>query len=315
MRSDSAHGRVPRRVTIGLPAYNRADLLRQAVESLQAQTHRDIEILVSDNCSPDPMVKATIAALANGDGRIRYLRKSVNEGAAANFRSVLSDVTTPYFMWASDDDLWDRYFVERCLDMLDSHPRAEMAFGSIDNIDLGGKVVRAYEGFSRFTSTQDQAADALRFVSEPEILGKANLIYGLFKTPAIQSVVASFWDVARMDRWAGDMVMMFAFISRYPIVVTDEVLLHKRLQPSSSGGPLFPDAGVYVLPLSQFFSFVRRLKAVAPDHATSSMVQKVMIRRLFLNWWAVSQRWDFWKSAAHAGARKARQLAERLRAR
>lgn len=284
------------RVSIGLPTYNRPDLLRAAVVSLQEQTHQNIEILISDNASPDPRVMATIKELAERDRRIKYICREKNEGAEANFRGVLAAADAPFFMWASDDDLWEKNFVERCLALLEAHPEAQMAFGGIDNVNLDGAVLRTYPGFSRFTSSTDRRSDVLRFIAEPDILGKANLIYGLYRTASIKAVADACWDRAGFMSFGGDVVLIFAFISRYPIVATDEVLLHKRIATSSNAPLRVRDPRTYFVPPWHIASFVRRHKAVAPDPNIMAAVTRAFGRRLMKQSITAAGDREFWQA-------------------
>ena len=70
-------------VTIGIPTYNRAgSFLEQVILSAVNQTYKNIEILVSDNCSTDH----TEALLKRfSDPRIRYVKQPQNIGANNNF--------------------------------------------------------------------------------------------------------------------------------------------------------------------------------------------------------------------------------------
>ena len=283
------------RVTIGLPCYNRPELLRIAVASLLAQTHRDVDIFISDNASSSPSMASTLHDLAASDSRVRYRVNQSNIGPAANFKAVCSGVESPYFMWASDDDVWDRYFVERCLELLSRFPEAQMAAGSIDNINNSGSRIRTYSGFSRFASTGDCRADATRFVSEPEILGKANLIYGLFRTSALHSVVNDCWDEAGFDLWGGDCVFMFTFLSRYPIAAVDDVLLHKRI-PTDCVDPIkLRDPRTYLIPPLEMASFLRRLQRVAPDRGGANALFLTFFRKILSQYSASLQCGAFWE--------------------
>ena len=301
MAPETTGNDVSRLVTIGLPAYNRPRLLQTALESLQAQTYRNIEILVSDNASPDPEVARIVERLARDDNRIRYRRRDANYGAAANFKSVLDCAASPYFMWASDDDVWERHFVERCLSLLDQYPRAQMAFGTVDNINLDDVTVRRYEGFSKYMSTGINSSDALRFVHEAEIFGKANLVYGLFRTAAIREVVKKYWEAVGFERWGGDIVLIFAFICRYPIACSDEVLLHKRVI-SRETSPI--DPRVYFVPPMEFASYVRRHVAVAPNWNIALRTAGALARRSVVETFGAMRQPAFWQKVSQCFAER-----------
>ena len=101
-------------VTIGIPTYKRADsFLKIALESALNQTYQNIEIVISDNCSPDHT-----ESLVTGysDPRIRYFRQKENIGAANNFNFCLQQARGDYFILLQDDDLIDKDFVEVCLE-------------------------------------------------------------------------------------------------------------------------------------------------------------------------------------------------------
>ncbi len=62
-------------VTIAIPTYNRADgYLKQALQSAVNQTYKNIEIVVSDNCSPDN-TEAVVRSYT--DPRIRYFQQAL----------------------------------------------------------------------------------------------------------------------------------------------------------------------------------------------------------------------------------------------
>ncbi|MFA7432045.1 MAG: glycosyltransferase family A protein, partial [Rhodospirillaceae bacterium] len=98
-------------VTIGLPVYNGAEFLEDALASLCAQTFDDLRIVISDNASTDatPDIIATWAAR---DSRISAHRQPENIGMVPNFAWVLGQADSPWFMLAAHDDTWSPTFVE-----------------------------------------------------------------------------------------------------------------------------------------------------------------------------------------------------------
>ena len=75
-------------VSVCVPTYNAGSYLEEALSSALAQTCRDIEVLVVDNCSTDG-TQAMVTELASHDARIRYVRNSTNFGMVANFNRCL----------------------------------------------------------------------------------------------------------------------------------------------------------------------------------------------------------------------------------
>jgi glycosyltransferase involved in cell wall biosynthesis len=102
-------------VSIGIPAYNRPDGLKRTLECLTAQTYKNLEIIISDNASPDANLIDIVNNCFQNERRIKFYRQSQNIGAINNFNYVLKRAAGQYFMWAADDDEWDLTFIETCV--------------------------------------------------------------------------------------------------------------------------------------------------------------------------------------------------------
>src|SRR4051812_42964408 len=92
------------RVSVGVPVRNGGAFIEAALSSVVAQTHAELDIVISDNASSDNTA-AICQRFAEADSRIRYFRQSVPLTANANFRFVLDQCQSDWFMWASHDDL------------------------------------------------------------------------------------------------------------------------------------------------------------------------------------------------------------------
>ena len=93
-------------VSIGMPVYNGEKYIREALDSLLAQTFTDFELIISDNASTDD-TGVICREYAARDPRVRYVRQSENRGAMANFQPVLDKARDEYFMWAAANNRWD----------------------------------------------------------------------------------------------------------------------------------------------------------------------------------------------------------------
>ena len=108
-------------VSVGVPVYNGERTIRQALQSILAQSHENLELCISDNASTDG-TREICEEFARRDARIRYHRQERNLGAAANFKYVLDQACGSYFMWAAADDVRSPDFVTSNLRFLEQHP-------------------------------------------------------------------------------------------------------------------------------------------------------------------------------------------------
>jgi len=104
-------------VSVIIPTYNRADLVRQAVASVKAQTFRDFEIVVADDGSTD----GTYEALAAGP-EFRVLRHSRRQGVAAARNTGIAAARGEWLAFLDSDDLWLPDKLARQLSCLEGRP-------------------------------------------------------------------------------------------------------------------------------------------------------------------------------------------------
>ena len=136
-------------VSIGLPTFNRGkvELLVRAVDSLLAQSYKNFELIISDNCSTDDTEKIC-REYAQKDGRVRYFRHEKNNGIFFQSGFLFNKAEGDYFMYASDDDWWHPDFILKLKEILDKHPEYGIAMSSIRQIhedrSLFNKII--YEG-------------------------------------------------------------------------------------------------------------------------------------------------------------------------
>ncbi|MEU2716739.1 glycosyltransferase family 2 protein [Streptomyces sp. NPDC007205] len=112
-------------VTVTVIVYNDAARLPRAVASLRAQTHANIEIIISDDHSTDdtPTVARQLEAQ---DSRVRYLRLPENSGGCSAPRNRAIEIArAPYLMFLDSDDELPPRAVEL---LLAAHRERELDF-------------------------------------------------------------------------------------------------------------------------------------------------------------------------------------------
>lgn len=113
-------------VTIVITAFNRERYIGEAVESALAQTVRDIEVLVVDDCSRDRTAEV-VEAIAARDARVRLVRNAHNLGDYPNRNHAARMVRTPFFKFHDSDDVLYPHCLEVMLAALRSAPLAGFA--------------------------------------------------------------------------------------------------------------------------------------------------------------------------------------------
>ncbi|MBN1168115.1 MAG: glycosyltransferase family 2 protein [Methanospirillaceae archaeon] len=176
-------------VSVGIPTYNRPEGLRRTLNCITGQTYKNLEIIVSDNCSLGPETERVVREFMGRDSRIQFFQQNENMGVAFNFQFVLEKATGEYFMWAADDDEWLPEFI----------------MTNINNIGGAGSCMTNY-------ITRNRILNFDRYNKKPCLTGNdryndlksflfnlyPGMVYGLHRRVTIKWVEKSsffdFWD-------------------------------------------------------------------------------------------------------------------------
>jgi glycosyltransferase involved in cell wall biosynthesis len=219
----------PPRVSIGMPAFNGERFIRQALDSLLAQTFTDFELVISDNASTDATQQICLEYAAR-DQRIRYYRKDFRIDAVSNFNSLLELASGDYFMWAAHDDVWEPSFVARLLQALETNPEAILAFSRFDNIDENGHQIRIFsEDWSKIFARSKFQQYAFMALLDDAQTEKANHIYGLMRKEAILAC-GGMVSLPKMDYSGEDNLALMRLLARGDFVIVDGILFHYRIR-------------------------------------------------------------------------------------
>lgn len=115
MKAESESPRPPK-VSVVIPAYNHAQFLRTALDSVIAQTHGEWEAIVVNNFSQDDTVGVVDSY---GDPRIRCVNFANHGVIAASRNFGIRETSAPYVAFLDSDDLWYPEKLERCVCMLE----------------------------------------------------------------------------------------------------------------------------------------------------------------------------------------------------
>jgi len=90
-------------VSVIIPTYNRAHLIKRAIQSVLNQTYQDFEVIIVDDGSTDNTEKVVKSF---NDPRIRYIRHEKNKGAAAARNTGIKAAKGKFIAFQDSDDEW-----------------------------------------------------------------------------------------------------------------------------------------------------------------------------------------------------------------
>jgi glycosyltransferase involved in cell wall biosynthesis len=128
------------RVTVGLPVYQGARYIDQAIRSIREQTYTDLSLHISDNGSTDG-TEDICRRHAAEDARVHYHRSEENRGSSWNYERVFMLAEGELFKWAAHDDMLAPTHIERCVQALDADPEAVVAHTGVIKVDEEGREV------------------------------------------------------------------------------------------------------------------------------------------------------------------------------
>lgn len=166
-------------VSIGIPTYNRASLLRRAIDSALNQDYGNVEVIVSDNASTDETEEV---CRGYQDRRFKYIRQTVNLGPTRNFSEAFVHASGQFFMWLGDDDWIDASYVASCMKEMIADRSVSLVSG-LPRYYRNGKWVHDGKRFSLMQNAWWQ-----RVVCYYAQVADNGMFYGLMRTDQLRRV-------------------------------------------------------------------------------------------------------------------------------
>lgn len=255
----SATARQSPRVFIGLPVFNGARFLVNALDSLLAQTYRDFTLLVADNASTDATPEICRHYVAT-DSRVGYVRHPRNLGAPFNWNFVALQATGDYFKWSTANDECAPDMLERCVAALQADPSAVLCQGRTCLVDEETGARQVYD--NDIALLESSPSDRVRRLWQQLALNNGQT--GLIRREMLMKT--------RLEREyrGGDYALMaeLALLGRF--IVLPQVLQYRRMGATTFSRYIHGNQlGGYYGPFVASGAFTERLRLHADMiHAT-----------------------------------------------
>lgn len=112
-------------VTVVIPAYNAAEHIGKALESVLAQTHTSYEVIVINDGSPDS--KALEKALQPYIGRIVYIQQE-NRGPSAARNAGIRRAQGTFLAFLDSDDIWEPGYLATQMSLFEKDARLDLVY-------------------------------------------------------------------------------------------------------------------------------------------------------------------------------------------
>jgi glycosyltransferase involved in cell wall biosynthesis len=126
-------------VDVLLPTYCGGRFVREAIDSVLAQSHRDVHLIVVDDASPDATLDLVREHLAGRDERVTLLPLASRGGAPAARMAGLARARGALLAFVDQDDRWHPRKLERQLARLRRDPGLSVVHTDIAIIDAEGR--------------------------------------------------------------------------------------------------------------------------------------------------------------------------------
>ena len=168
--------------TIGVPTYNRHELLRETLNSVLSQGFIDFEIIVGNDYQSEVL---TGEMLGIPDPRIRIVNYPGNLREVGNMNSLLGLASGRYFTWLFDDDLYEPDFLQTAHDCLEQTEFPPALFPSFRMLKVSEQFQPREVRFNTMIEFTGREFMSWYSASRPEIASTC----GLFDTSALMNVV------------------------------------------------------------------------------------------------------------------------------
>lgn len=118
-------------VSVVIIFLNPGEFIREAIESVFAQTYDHWELLLVDDGSTDASTDVALQYATRHPKRVRYLQHNghQNRGMSASRNLGIRNARGKYFALLDADDIWSPSKLERQVEILESHPGVAMVYG------------------------------------------------------------------------------------------------------------------------------------------------------------------------------------------
>ena len=216
-------------VSVCIPIFNGELYIRETMDCILNQTYKNIEIIISDNCSTDMGIEII---KSYNDPRIKIYRNENNMGIKYNFQKVFTYATGKYLTFMGADDGMTLNAIDTLVNILEKKENKDVsvANGFISIINNESKHIYLKKflfGSGKFSSYWAIRAN---FLYGSNIIGEPNGT--LFRRDQYDNIPEPKFNNG--NNWTFDLDMLLELLLQGKLYVVPEIIGKFRISPIST---------------------------------------------------------------------------------
>ena len=133
------------KVDVLMATYNGEKYIEEQIESILNQTYKNIQLIISDDCSTD-RTREILKKYENNE-KIKIFYQEENLGYIKNFEFLLKNVKNDLYMLSDQDDVWKSEKIEKAVEKLRTE-NLDLVFGDLEVVDENLNTI--YKSFDKY---------------------------------------------------------------------------------------------------------------------------------------------------------------------
>lgn len=205
-----------------MSVYNeKAEYLRESIESILNQTFKDFEFIIINDGSTDPICNNILAEYSQKDLRIKLIRLERdsatvgNQGLTRALNKGMEIAIGKYIARMDSDDISKPERLKKQLEFMENNPSYALCGSWCDIIDGSGKIIGKNESYTEYEEIRKKIISVNHFTHSTLFFKK--------------DIIKSFGGYSREMIKAQDYDLLLKIIAKHPVAIIGEYLLDYRM--------------------------------------------------------------------------------------
>ena len=185
-------------VSVIMPCYKMGRFIREALESVGAQTYTNWEVIAVDDCGPEDGTREAVEAFATKlpEHRVIYHRHEKNCGVSAARNTAISLAQGEYLAFLDPDDWWEKKYLELQIFGFETDLNISVVYTGTNKVDERGVFLEEWSPPENFDRAMPESVYLGNYINPSGVVASRSSVAqsgGFDTTPALQHV--EDWDL------------------------------------------------------------------------------------------------------------------------